>query len=163
MLSFTFCDHPKTARMELTIHSDCQLSDQSSYSVGTTIEVGFSLGLNVGEIIAASGGLDVAVSITKETSEAQGAQLNCPTGPWTCALIIYPGMTRLKGSQFKYATSVHQCLDEDKSTEQPYSVPVPKKALDGTSTSRIDVCACKNFEHWADNGAPSTVCPQSCP
>ena len=135
----------------------CSMATQQSYSVAVTVEVGIDLGLDL-EDIAGEAGISASVSTTTETGTTQGVQKNCPDGPWTCALIIWPSVTQVTGTQTPLTAL---CTPEDENAK-PFTVQYPTKGPDGLQGGRVDVCACQNFAHWADDGAPSIPCPQDC-
>ena len=135
----------------------CVLSSEVSYTVGVTVQVGGNLGLNFEQIVSA--GVSAAVSTTTETGNTQGVQKTCPDGPWKCSLIITPSMVTVTGTQVPHYPCDAQ-LDE--ANAKPYTVQFPKKGADGLAGAAYDVCACQNYESWADPGAPSIVCPQPC-
>ncbi|KAG8525753.1 uncharacterized protein KY384_000513 [Bacidia gigantensis] len=135
----------------------CNMATQQSYSVAVTVEVGFDLGLDF-EKIAGSAGISASVSTTTETGTTQGISKNCPDGPWSCALIIWPAVTKIEGIQ----TPLTALCTVETENAKPYTVQMPEVGPDGLVGGHVDVCACKNFAHWADPGAPSIVCPQDC-
>lgn len=138
--------------------SGCSGQAGNEFSVSVEVSVGVDLGLDV-EAISAEAGISAAVSISTETGNTQGVQINCPTGPWTCALIIYPPVTIVSGIQSKVDA---YCIPIP-SEEKPYTASFPEKTVNGELVgARVDVCACQNFAHWADKGAPSTPCPHPC-
>ena len=135
------------------------MTDQSSFSVSVEVDVGIDLGLEKDFAeIAGDAGISASVTTGTETGITQGISKNCPDGPWKCALIIWPEVTEVSGMQVQYDLAT--CTDLG---SEPYQVQYPQKRPDGTYGGSVDVCACKNFAHWADNGAPSIVCPQDCP
>ena len=132
------------------------LTLDSTYTVGVSVEVGMDLGLDIDEIISA--GVSVSVSNSEETGVSQGAQKGCPDGPWYCALIITPQVAHVTGTYAKWQES--SCSDINPS---PYTVDLPTMASNGLPTgAAVDICACPNFAHWADAGAPSIICPGPC-
>ena len=134
----------------------CTLTQQSSFSVGVTTEVGASL--DFGEIVNA--GVSVSVSITKETGTTSGAEKSCEAGPYICGFSIRPAMVRVSGvKSVKYLKSDGTCGSKD----EDYTVAMPKKVKDGTVAESVNTCACKNFPGWADEAAPSQTCPEDCP
>ena len=80
--------------------SDGQLTDQTTYSVGVTVEVGINLGLDYNGIVQA--GLSGSVSTTTEKGTTQGVSDTCPKGDWYCALSITPTMTKVYGTLTYY-------------------------------------------------------------
>ena len=118
--------------------------------------------LNFAEIVSTLGaGLNAGVSIGKTTGIASTAGKSCPVGPWTCALIFTPNVLHVKGTQ---TTSEEGCdVDGNRVTStSPYDVEFPKANADGVFGGGVDICACTDFAHWSDNGAPSIPCPQPC-
>ena len=100
------------------------------------------------------------MSIGKTTGTASTAGKECPTGPWTCALVFSPNVLHVEGTQTKGASN--PCGSSTEGPGSPYNVDFPKANSDGVYGGGIDVCVCKEFDHWADNGAPSLVCPGPC-
>ena len=132
------------------------MTDGSTYSVGVTVTVGG--GLSLSEIA----GLDLSASVSKTTtkSTSQGASVPCPSGPWKCALAIYPEFLQVSGEHFP--AEIALCHSDLKiPPPKPYTVSFPVEGDSGGVKSRVGVCACQNFAHWADEGAPSIVC-ESC-
>ena len=138
--------------------ADCSFSQGNQFGVDVTVEVGLDLGLDL-EDITGEAGISASVSVSKETASTQGVTNTCPDGPWTCSLIIYPPVTIVSGTQIPLSL---EC-NKDPSAAQPYTVKFPEKVSDGLLVEdRTDICACKNFAHRANFGAPSIVCPQDC-
>ena len=152
-----FC--PDSPGRSLTkVYKGCQLLQQSTYSVGVSVEVGADLGLDFGEIVSL--GLSASVSQTTEGGSAQGAQVECPEGEWTCSIAITPTVLEVTGTKEVVDGSANMASCDTK--EEEYVVQFPKKGADGTVIAATEICACKNKEHWADNGAPKP-CPADCP
>ena len=129
------------------------MTDGSTYSVGVIVTVG--AGLSLSEIA----GLDLSMSVAQVTTKAtsQGASVPCPPGPWECALAIYPEFLQVSGKQIP--SDENLCYSDSKfPPSTPYTVSFPVEGDSGGVKSRVDVCACQNFPHWADAGAPSIVC-----
>ena len=112
-------------------------------------------GLSISEIA----GLDLSASVSKTTtkSTSQGASVPCPKGPWKCALAIYPEFLEVSGKHIP-AQDVECYADFKIPPTKPYTVNFPVEGDSGGVKSRVGICACKNFAHWADDGAPSIVC-----
>ena len=133
----------------------CTLTEQSTYSVGVTVETGG--GLDIGDIVSA--GVSVSVSTTTETGTASGGEKSCPTGDYTCALAIQPAMVRVSGVKTSsYLKSDGTCGSQD----EDYTVTMPRKGQDNIAGQHVDTCVCKNFPGSDDEAAPSNVCPQDC-
>ena len=123
-----------------------------------TINAGISLDLS--KIVSTlGGGLNAGVSIGKTTGIASTAGKTCPVGPWTCALIFTPNVLHVMGTQTNYEEG---CDEGTGAKTSPYDVEFPKANADGVFGGGIDICACTDFAHWSDNGAPSIKCPQPC-
>ena len=129
-----------------------ELNTGSSFSVGVTVTVGADI--SISEIVGL--GLDASVSKTTTKEVSQGAGGACPTGPWKCALAVYPLFLLVAGQ--KHFASNSQCYTNGTAPPEPYKAKFPVEGDSGGVKSRVEVCACKNFEHWADNGAPSIAC-----
>ncbi len=127
----------------------CTIGRETSFSIGTTVEVGGSLELS--QIVGA--GVSFAVSTTETEGVAQVTSSEC-TGPWTCALLITPTMIQVKGEK-----TTSGCRG-GKSTD-PYEVLLPELDSDNLAVGVGRPCACKNCLSWADEGAPEP-CPQPC-
>ena len=136
----------------------CTATQGSSFTVGKTVTVGASLDLDFEDIVAKAG-ITSSVSITTLDGETGSVSLECPKGPWTCALIITPPVTVVSGT----ATALTATC-QPVGPAEPFTMALPEKmGPDGIMMGgHVDVCACQNFAHWADNGAPSIVCPQPC-
>lgn len=136
----------------------CTATQGSSFTVGKTVTVGANLDLDF-ENIVAKAGVSASVSITTLNGETGSVSLQCPKGPWTCALIITPPVTIVSGT----ATALNAYC-QPVGTPEPYTAKLPEKMGSGgvMMGGHVDVCACRNFASWADAGAPSIVCPQDC-
>lgn len=134
---------------------DGQLTQQSSYTVGVTVEVGLSLGLDF-EDIAEAGDLSGSVSYTTETSTTQGVTDTCPQGGWYCALSITPTLVEVTG----VATQNAKCGLQGLSS--PYTILMPKLGSDGNPVLNAEACTCDNLPNWADAGHIGLLCPGAC-
>lgn len=130
-----------------------QLTDQSTFTVGVTVEIGISLGLDFEDIARDVSG---TVSYTTETGTTQGVTDTCPKGAWYCALSITPTMVKVSG----IATENAACGLEGSS--YPYTILMPKLGNDHNPIVNAEVCTCKNLPDWADQGAISLLCPGDC-
>ncbi|KAL9124614.1 MAG: hypothetical protein Q9217_006067 [Psora testacea] len=111
--------------MAMTDNGDiqgCVLTEESSYTVGTNIEIGADLGLNLGAVLSL--GVSASVWTSTETGHAQGGQKQRPAGAWACALVITPNVLTVKGT-------VIDTFDEDDNCKPgeptPYVVDDPLK------------------------------------
>ena len=129
-----------------------QLTDQSTYTVGVSVEIGFS-GIDFEEI---AGEVSGSVSYTTETGTTQGVADSCPKGSWYCALSITPTMVEVSG----IATQPSRCGLPGSST--PYTVRMPKLGSDNNPITNAEACTCHNLEHWADDGHLALLCPGDC-
>ena len=132
----------------------CVITTESSYTVGVTWTVGVGFGINIGDVISA--GVTVEVSNTEETGTAEGSQAPCPDGPWTCGLAITPTVQKVSGTK----QPVNDCCQK-LGAPQPFEVELPLLKDGHNTRDGIEACACKDFEHWADPGAPP-LCPAPC-
>lgn len=134
----------------------CILGKGVAFSYTTTIEVGADLGLEFDKIINAAG-ISGAVSVSRTVETSDSVQKTCPNGPWQCGFQLTPPVTIVSGQR--------QAFDPDcnPGPEAPYTVSIPEANDHGLITGgAVDVCVCKNFEHWADKGAPEIICLQDC-
>ncbi|KAL8797741.1 MAG: hypothetical protein Q9195_000093 [Heterodermia aff. obscurata] len=132
-----------------------QLTAQTTYSFGTTVEVGADLSLDFGDIVSA--GVTGSVSITTETGSTQGVSDTCPKGAWYCALSITPTMVKVSGTRTEY----NSCAGPDGGPD-PYTILLPKLGADGNPIINAEVCTCKNLVGWADPGHIGLLCPGDC-
>ena len=137
----------------------CILTNEASFTAGASIEVGGELGLGIKEL---SVGVSGSYTTTEESGQADGAQMNCPKGPWYCALVITPAVTIVKGIKQDIEEVDDDRMCAPKGDPQPWTAFLPQTKDGKLKSSGIDVCACPDYEHWADPGAPSIVCPQPC-
>ncbi|KAH8891204.1 hypothetical protein GQ53DRAFT_151483 [Thozetella sp. PMI_491] len=143
-----------------TAHGGEPFTLTEGYSVGTTWQVGADLGINVKDIISL--GISSSVSETITQSVNIGVGKTCPPGPWRCGLIVHPGVWQVDGHvEYHVQPSCSEPKQAGKDDE-PYSVQIPRVDKAGNPFFDAEVCACKNAEHWADNGAPSIVCLEDC-
>ena len=77
------------------------------------------------------------------------------TDRYTSALLIFPELVEVSGTMTQKNKGITPC----KKVPQDYTAQLPVFGSSGNVRSRIEVCSCSNFEHWADNGAPSLHCP----
>ena len=139
--------------LELT-KIECVLTEGSSYSIGVSVTVGGSLGLDFGGIVSA--GVDASVTKESVTETAQGSEVKCPEGKWTCSLKITPDVVRVKGKKLQYDTKACSWPKDG----DAFDISLPKMVGKMLST-KIEPCACKDYSHWADKGAPP-LCPEPC-
>ncbi|KAI1098664.1 hypothetical protein F4804DRAFT_350147 [Jackrogersella minutella] len=137
------------------------------HTVGTAWAIGGGLGLSVGEIISVDGGLSGSVSETVEDSVEEAVTLTCPSGDWHCSILVYPGVTHVKG-HMKEMKSDDSCPSGTKtnydnvSDGDKYELTIPRKDEAGNGYWEPVVCTCKNSDHWADNGHPEDFCKEDC-
>ncbi|CAF9923027.1 hypothetical protein IMSHALPRED_005832 [Imshaugia aleurites] len=137
--------------------SSCNFQDGNEFSVTVQVEVGVDLSLDF-EDISGDAGVSTSVSVATESGTTQSVSASCPVGPWTCALIIWPPVTVVSGTQTPLYTNCKPA-----GAAAPYTVEFPEKMSNGQLVGgRVDVCACMNFKYWANEGAPSIQCPQDC-
>ncbi|KAL8846329.1 MAG: hypothetical protein Q9221_008569 [Calogaya cf. arnoldii] len=135
-----------------------QFTEGSNYAVETTVTVGINIGLS--DVVEA--GVGASVAITKQHGTSQAATVPCPKGEWQCGMLIFPDIMVVSGQKEPADGSAPYCDDED--GMGPYTVELPILGKDGGPQAAVDVCACKNFDHWDDEGAPELkcdVCPAS--
>lgn len=121
--------------------------------MAVTVTVGLDLGLSFGDIVDA--GVSGSISITEETGSTDTAEVECPAGVWTCALVMTPTLREVSGVQ---TTKGGGC--EPTTTEKEYTVRFPITENE-TPKANLKICACKNKLGWADEGAPPP-CPEDC-
>ena len=116
------------------------------------------MNLGGGLSIADIAGLDLSASVSETTTNAvsQGASGPCPAGPWKCALAIFPQLLEVSGEQIPESNP--ECYGGTPPPSTPYDLTFPVKGDSGGVRSRVEICACNNYAHWADSGAPSIVC-----
>ncbi|KAL6722221.1 hypothetical protein ACLMJK_001328 [Lecanora helva] len=142
---------------DYTVAGGSGLTTGSSFSTSVTVTVGADI--SVSDIAGLGLSASVAKTTTKTTS--QGASVPCPQGPWKCALAIYPEELKVSGQK---EAANRYCSEEEKDGKlpDPYTVFYPVENDSGGIKSRVEVCACKNYDHWDDKGAPSIKC-DTCP
>ncbi|KAL2202584.1 hypothetical protein CC79DRAFT_1360527 [Sarocladium strictum] len=70
-----------------------------TYTQGSSWTIGGSLGLDFAKIIEGSASLSAEVTESVEHSVMVGSETSCPEGgKFSCSLLIYPGMKRVKGN-----------------------------------------------------------------
>lgn len=138
-----------------TFFLGCTVGSEESYTVEITTTIGAELGLDIPEIgtLAISG----SVSRTEGKGTTDTASGNCK-GPWVCSAIITPTMVEVSGSKISY-DSGDSCSRNEK--REPYTVQFPKVGSSNNPVINLEVCACTNKEHWADEGAPKP-CLENC-
>lgn len=137
------------------------------HTIGTTWTVGGELGLSVGDIIGADGGLSGSVEETVEDSVEEAVSYDRPDGKWRCGILLYPGMSYVKGHMKNIdsdgswsgntKTNYDNVSDGDK-----YELMIPRKDASGNGNSRVEICTCKNYDHWGDVGHPDLFCTEDC-
>ena len=114
-----------------------QLTQQTSYTVGVTIETGIDLGLDLFEIVNA--GVSFAVSITTESGTTNGVTDTYPQGGWYCSLNITPTILEVSGT----AQYVDAC--GNLGAEEPWTVDLPQKGSDGNPILNVEACTCQKL------------------
>ncbi|KAI0005276.1 hypothetical protein F4779DRAFT_633515 [Xylariaceae sp. FL0662B] len=146
--------------------ADLQITE--GHTVGTTWTVGGGLGVSVGDIIGVDGGLSGSVSETVEDSVEEAVTYHCPDGKWRCSILVYPGMSRVKGHMKKLGSddscpgNTKTNYDNGVSDGDQYEVMIPRKDASGNGHSRVEICTCKNYDHWGDAGHPDLFCTEDC-
>ena len=130
----------------------CSVGKEESYSVAVTRSVGVSLDLS--EIVAAAG-VEASVSITEEKGTTDTAGTEC-TGPWTCSIVVIPTLHQVKGEKTETP-----CNESASPSTSPYDVTFPVIREDKLAVVHIAPCACPDYLHWEDKGAPDK-CPKNC-
>lgn len=110
--------------------------------------------LSLGEIVGA--GVSGSVSITTAKGTVNTSSVTC-TGPWTCSIIVTPVVVQVKGIK-----KITPCANSgSQGSEGPYDVTFPETNDDKLPVGNTKPCACPDFEHWEDPGAPEK-CPGPC-
>ena len=97
------------------------------------------------------------MSTTETRGTSQGASVSCPVGPWKCALLFLPDILSVSGQKSVHGQSGATC-DKDEYHVGPYTVELPVIGEEGGATGRVEYCACRNYDHWNAEGAPSRSC-----
>ena len=71
---------------------------------------------------------------------------------------MWPAMTEVTGIRYR----VNSFCQKNPSTVEEYKIQFPQKDDDGLQGAYVDICTCKNYEHWADPGHYGQLCPQDC-
>lgn len=116
-----------------------------------TVTVGGSIDVSK----VAGAGLNTEVSTTTTKGTGDGLQVQCD-GPWVCNILLTPKLLEVSGDKQGYNT----CTNKKSGEPEPYTVRFPI-TRNGTPKATAAVCACKNYPHWADPGAPKP-CPKDC-
>ncbi|KAL8913513.1 MAG: hypothetical protein Q9171_001701 [Xanthocarpia ochracea] len=147
----------------------CTLSQQGSFTAGTSFEVGGSLGLSIGSIVGIGLSVSVAQTESKEYGYVAGSEKACPPGNWYCGLVISYEALKVEGEKIPIVKEDEGAAPRGGSIchfgpPEPWSILAPIERGDGELKGlSVDICACPNAQGWADDGAPSKVCPQPCP
>lgn len=146
---------PRTECLSLILTSrlGSELTQGSTFETSVTIETGVEI--SVSDV--ARVGLSVSVATTTTKSTGQSATVPCPEGPWKCALAIYPEMLKVTGNEVA-ANDYCKDRDDDDELPNPYTVYYPVENETGGIRARVEICACTNFDHADDEGAPEIKC-----
>jgi len=123
-------------------HTAGTLNDGSSHTIGLSVGISVDLGLDL-KVIASIADISASVSVETQTGTSQGAQKNCPDGPWLCTLIVLPAMVQVPGMQIPLSSE----WTLNRSLGKPYTVQYLKTDGDGLGGVEVDFCACQNAEH----------------
>ncbi|KAI4193935.1 MAG: hypothetical protein LQ346_003796 [Caloplaca aetnensis] len=145
----------------------CTLATQDSFEAGSSFEVGASLGFGIEQVLSLGLTLSVSSSTSKAYTLTDNTEKGCPKGDWYCGLFIYYDQLQVSG--FKIPVTMDGFSEEpfgpvcNEGEGEPYTINYPIELAEGELAGiSIDVCACPNAKGWADNGAPSKVCPGPC-
>lgn len=142
----------------LTNHvANITLSLEEEYSVSVTVSVGADLGIDAD---AASVGLEMGVEWTTEEATTDSGQVTCPTGGWTCGLLITPSVYQVTG-YVSWQKPQTVCGSFDADQDGDYTIQYPIKDNEGRPVTDMVPCACPDYVSWADPGAP-VLCPYPC-
>ncbi|KAL8651756.1 MAG: hypothetical protein Q9226_004561 [Calogaya cf. arnoldii] len=133
-----------------------EFTEGSNYAVETTVTVGINIGLS--DVVEA--GVGASVAITEQKGTSQAATVPCPKGEWQCGMLVFPDIMVVSGQKEAAEGSENYCTEA--SGLGPYTVELPILGKDGGPQAAVDICACKNFPHWEDEGAPELKCDE-CP
>ena len=143
--------HPKSFKTNTKLNPGASLSKGSTFSVSVTWTVGIDAGITIEEIFSL--GLSVSVSKTETEGISEGVSVPSPKGPWNCALAVFPEMLDVKG---KKSGTNDMCLGQG--YPKPFDVQFPALGDTGAPRSRVEICACSNYPHANDAGAPMQKC-----
>jgi hypothetical protein len=91
-----------------------------------------------------------------------GSETECPDGGgFSCGLLIYPGMKRVKGHMEQIGPT-ESCDMGIHGQEGDWEMVVPRKDKSNNGVYTTDLCTCGNLDGKDDNGHPEKVCPEEC-
>ena len=131
---------------------------ETSHSVGITWEKGGEFGIGGGDLVtlAAGASFSVAEQVTDATAESGDKQ--CPEGPWHCSAVFYPWGVKMSGHFHKLSptescgTAALGAWTHDVEEGTAWEAWAPKKDASGNGFGALEICTCKNMEHWVSFG-----------
>lgn len=138
------------------------LTITETHEVGTSWTKGFDLGVSVDKIIGVGAGLSGSVSKTVADSTAEGVEYECPDGDWHCSVMVYPGMKLVKGHLEEMKGNDAGCSVSPSDHGGDFELKIPRSSAGGNKKSSVQLCTCKNLDHWADPGHEALLCQDDC-
>jgi hypothetical protein len=133
-----------------------------TYTQGSSWTIGGSLGLDFAKIIEGSASLSAEVTESVEHSVMVGSETSCPEGgKFSCSLLIYPGMKRVKGHMVEIGPT-ENCDAGIHAQEGEWEMVVPRKDKSNNGVHTTGLCTCDNLEGKDDEGHPEKVCLKEC-
>jgi hypothetical protein len=145
-------------------NAPCQLQQGYEFSVGTSIDVGASLGLDFKEIFNA--GVSGSVSYEQSRSTSVSVTVTCPPNV-QCGFLHQDAITVVQGYKRVYEDCGSRSLacgsgavNQDLSNDY-YSVDMPKLGDNGFPITEIMACACPDSD-MSNKPYGMYVCPENC-
>lgn len=139
------------------------LSISETHTEGISWTIGGDLGISAGDL-SLTGSWSVAESV--EDSFGAGWEDDCPEGQWRCSIVITPRVVHAKGHLKEMGPDdnceVSTIAEYDGGKEgQEFEYDIPIKDNSGNAVLSVELCTCKDREHWADPGHLD-LCPEDC-
>ncbi|KAH9883291.1 hypothetical protein F4778DRAFT_767332 [Xylariomycetidae sp. FL2044] len=131
-----------------------------SHTVGTSWTVLKALGV--------SAGISASVTQLKSDTTGESASVECPEGPWTCSMVIHPGMKKVNAIWQSWTKGKVEC-DKNivNSLRRPgrekFEMISPMSDDAHVGSFRPELCVCKNRDGADAKGHPALACPDDCP
>ncbi|KAH9883290.1 hypothetical protein F4778DRAFT_763414 [Xylariomycetidae sp. FL2044] len=142
-----------------------------SHTVGTSWTVGGDLGLSFDKVLKALGvsaGISASVTQLKSDTTGESASVECPEGPWTCSMVIHPGMKKVNGHLASWTKGKVECDKNivnsyDDLDGKKFEMISPMSDDAHVGSFRPELCVCKNRDGADAKGHPALACPDDCP
>jgi hypothetical protein len=129
-----------------------------TYTVGSSWTVGGGIGLSFEKIIGGSATLSAEVSQSIEISVTSQVENECPPGgDFSCAMLIYPGMKRVKG-HMEFLIPGGDCPMGPSVSDGDWEMIAPRKDKSNLGYFTPELCTCVNLQGADGPNHPEKSC-----